>query len=1253
MLHSDEKIMERLGENIARGMHLRNSNGKKAALRSLEHAAAAVFESCRRLEAEFSADTAPAGVLCALDELWLVRQETRKGAFALRGVKHVRTSDGEAVTDLVCRAMVRAQDGGFCLEDAKSFLRGFQRVVVLELDELGLLGEGLCCALTEEFARECLNFPRQDRINRIANALREVSSQAGRELMHAADLAGHVLEQDPSGVFAQMDERSRACCRAELERVARRSGMSALRAAKRILELARSSTGVGRHIGFWIFTRPLGRRKAQANGLGYILANVLLAVLLSLLAGAATGSGICAALALVPASELVKAAADAVCRRFARPVRVLRLELASGVPKQGSTVCVISALLTGPESARRLAQRLELFRLAERGSGANLRFGLLADLPESRSAQRKGDCEALSAAESAVRELNEKYGGGFYLFCRERSYDARDGVFRGYERKRGAITELARLLCSRESALRVICGDAEALFGTRYILTLDEDTVPAPGAARELIGAMLHPLNRPVADSRSRVVKRGYGILQPRMSTALMDGGSLFARLFAGAGGCDPYGGTAPDLYMDFFGSSNFSGKGIIDAQVYLQCTEDRFPQGRILSHDAPESACLRAGFMGDVEFTDTFPQTAAEMYKRQERWTRGDWQNLPWLFRAGRGFAPIARWRMFDSLRRSLVPVALTVSLLAASYFPGVVPAAILSLCCVALPVLTALWRSLVHGGVRERYSLFVPHGVSGALLKAAAGLMMLPFEALSCAAGATLALWRMCVSHKRLLAWETAAQSGAHGGKVHRAGCAAAVVTASLCAASGNIFGFALGLVWAAGPLFVHVSGPVNREKECIPPRDRRFLLECAQDIWRWFDLFCRESDNFLPPDNYRAVAPAGTAHRTSPTNIGLYLTCCVCAAELGLEDTESALQRIERALHSLERLPKLDGQPYNWYDTRTLEVLEPRYVSTVDSGNLAAGLITLSSWLEEKDCARLRASCERLLGGMDFSPLYDEKEELFSIGKRENGQPDKGHYDLYSSEARLTSFIACARGDVPARHWGALSRAVVQCRGYRGSVSWSGSVFEYLMPEIFLPLFRGSLQWETALFCLAQQRLKTAQSGVWGCSESAHLARDGSFGYRAQGCASLALCRGMDERRVFSPYSSFLALRADPEAACRNLRRFEKAGMRCRFGFWEALDETPEDPELAPGAVRCVMAHHLGMSLASIANALADGLCVRLFMQRRENAAFRSLLEERAPVGRSPVRAGGGESLRTAAEQSARGRDGDAASPLPDTV
>ncbi len=1224
------------GENIARTLNIsgcvRGASVAKTLLKNLH----LLHERHSSLESKYSGgELVPPYIEWLLDNFYLAHREGLSSVQELRSCGKIPAAKGTAALFSLCQALIRSGDGKVTPERSLFFLQGCQQVYVLSRRELlrfvAVLKAAAISELSELYASGIDGDFAAKAAEKLFSTLRALSTIDFSEILESVDKTEQILKQDPAEVYPKMSEKTRNHYKKRVEKLARAYHVSEYRIAEHVLELARSADGDARHVGHWLFTRPMEEEKPHRSGEIYITANVLLTLSLTLAAGFFKWSAAVGLLLLLPVSELVKNIIDYFLLRFTPPAHVPRMELEEGVPPNGRTVCVIAALLTSEKSGAALARKLEEFNLANRSCGEHLLFGILGDLPDSDSKDSPEDESIINGAKNAVNELNAKYGGGFFFFVRERSYNEADKRYTAWERKRGAVTELAGLICGSGSSLRVLSGNLLSLRGIRYILTLDEDTRLTPGTAKELIGAMLHPLNTPVVDSATNKVVSGHAVIHPRISVELSScNRSRFARIFAGHGGTDPYGSDSSELYMDVFENGGFAGKGIIDAEVFTRCMRNRIPDNLVLSHDALEGAFLRGGYMGDAELTDKFPSDVLSYYRRLHRWTRGDWQNLPWLFRRGRCLSDIDRFRLFDSIRRSLVAPLTFLTFAAAFFLPtrGLSFAAFTALIAFALHLAFTAVSNLFRDEreVRLRCHSAVYRGVGGSFLQTGAKLVLLPYEAYICACASATALWRMLVSHSGLLKWTPASvfEGKSQGERKYIRNMWFAPFSALFIAIfSPSVIGITGAIIWFFSPLLAfYLSKPTVKQLNCSS-EERSYLLASAKRIWSFFEDFCTAEDNYLPPDNFQERPPIGIAHRSSPTNIGLCLLSCLAAIDLNVARPETALGIIQNILTTLRRIVKWNGHLYNWYDTRTLKPLHPAYVSTVDSGNLAACLVILREALLEYGRADLAKECDELLSPMSFAPLYDRSHHLFSIGiDTDRAGITSSFYDLMASEARTAGFIAIARGDVPRRHWRSLSRAQVEKDGYRGMVSWTGSMFEYLMPRLFFESAEGSLLYESIRFAVGVQKKRGKHRNIpWGISESAFYALDPSLNYRykAHGCGALALKRNMNSEFVVSPYSSFLALCCGVKSVVKNLHKLERLEAAGKYGFWEALDFTEGRAVGKNGeVVYCVMAHHLGMSLVAIANALCENVMPHRLMRDPSMSAHACLLDEKLPLG-----------------------------------
>ena len=1164
-----------------------------------------------------------------LDNFYLAEREYISAAGELSRARLAqRRADGVSLGFALCRAYLRSGGGRHSEERLQCFLDGFQSVCVLTQSELESLGAMLRAAVISALREVCRAMDGRGAsggaegsdgelaalLSRLFGILRRLPLTDMDALCAAVNVCDHILALDPTGEYPRMDAQTKRDYLRALARRAARAGVSEQALARELTERAREKKV---HVGEELF----GTGASGAEG---YVAFLCAASAAAALAALFLISPAAAALLLIPLAETVKSLCDLVLARFVRPRRLPRMELKNGIPPEGKTMCVISALLCGGSAAREQAARLERLYHACGGQSARgaLSFALLCDLPPSKRREEEGDAELIASAESEIAALNAKYGGGFCLLTRERSRDGDSWC--GRERKRGALCELARLLVEGESALEAR-GDTGCLKGSRFILTLDADTVVYPGSVRELIAAAIHPLGRARIDPARGAVTAGHGIFHPRVSVSLSSAGRTdFSLIAVGAGGSDPYGAQSAELYMDAFSSGGFAGKGLIDAEALLRCTAERLDGRGILSHDAPEGAYLRGAFMGEEEFFDDFPASPLAYFRRMHRWVRGDWQNLGFIFSGE--LAAVERQRMLDKLRRSLVPAAALAALLYGFIDPrGGGAAAAAAALCLSFELIPALGAELRRRAPRGRRAVRLLVGFGGSLLRCFVRLWLLPWEAWVCLSAAATALWRKFVTHRGLLRWETAAQSERGGALGDYARAMLPAIPAGLAALSlsQSVIGRAAGLMWLLSPLAAWALGLAAAPEKRLGAADRAYIRTAAEDTWRYFSELSRKEDNYLPPDNWQSGAEDPAAHTVSPTNLGFALLAPVAACDLGFIDAAEAAKHMRRVLGAAERMERFRGHFYNWYDTRTLKPLAPRFISSVDSGNLCAALICAAAFASEQGFGELEERMRRLYEEADPSFLYDERRALMCIcWDAAKDRAAGGWYDLMASEASLSCYIACARGAAPRRLWRALGRAVLRLDGYGALASWTGSMFEYLMSAIFLPPERGSLLYESARSAVRAQRLRAPEGLPWGCSESAYFSLDPSrrWRYKAHGVSSLALRRGMDDEFVVSPYSSFLALPIEPGAAAANLRSLERLGMRGRFGFFEALDFTPG--RCARGRegerVGCFMAHHEGMSLAAAANALCSGSIARRFMSNAQMAAFLPLVRERGDSG-----------------------------------
>ena len=927
-------------------------------------------------------------------------------------------------------------------------------------------------------------------------------------------------------------------------------------------------------------------------------------------------------LCFAPAYLLFRRPVEYAMMRGVEPERLMRLKTDAEQVQKAPVLMTVSTLMPSPEKAASFGMRLEKLYLSNKTQG--LKVCCLADFKGAPSPVMPEDKTAVKAMCGVIDKLNKKYGGGFVFAVRERVYSETQNEYTGRERKRGAITDLVKAVSGESDGLSLLYGDKASFKDTRYVFALDADSEPEFNAAEKLVAIAEHPLNRPVTDKKLGRVTDGYGIIVPKSENRIRyENSTVFERVMSAVNGAGDYDSLAGEKYRDLFGEGIFCGKGLIDVEAYRVLLGNLHSES-ILSHDSVESGYLRVGLAGDVTVTDAFVADAQGFFARLGRWVRGDWQNIPFIF-GKNPLNALSRYKLFDNVWRS-VTKPLCVAAIGASLLFGeeksnfIAVASLLALCADEL---FAAASSVFSGGLvcvsRSFYSLAVPESIL-CLMRGLISAVFSVRESVVCVSSAVKAIWRMTVTKRRLLEWVPA---GASDGKaaVKLLTC---IVPLSFSAVF-FIFGtpvhrlFALLLLCDA-PFFLLCGIRKRISAPQITAENREKLVGYAGATWRFFDELCNGENSFLPPDNVQLSPVRALARRTSPTNIGLMLLSFLAARDLGFITTREMFVRLEMSLKTVEKLEKFKGNLLNWYSTSDCVPLEPRYVSTVDSGNFLCCLTALREGIAEYigECPSLGETAQtvqRLIDETDLSVLYNRRRRLFHIGMNpETGEKSTGCYDLLMSESRMTSYLAVAKRKVPENHWKSLGRIYVGEGRHIGLASWTGTVFEYFMPSLFLPSPEGSVGRESLYFCLQMQR-KASGRRPFGISESGFYAFDGmlNYQYKANGAKKLGLCRGIDES-VVSPYSSFLTAAISPNLSVRNLQRLEKYGMLGKYGFFEALDFSKNRVSGDFSPVYSFMAHHQGMSLVSAVNVLLDNRMQRRFMRNPDMKGAAMLLDEK---------------------------------------
>ena len=1249
----------RFGYNTARELSAKGNIALSRLIKESSRELEYVAQTVSRALAVMEEDESYVALEWLCDNYYLVEREGRQTIRVLSPRLRVglASEDGRAypAVFLLMRRFLGAGSNRVDVQRLSVFLEGVQDFKPLSEEELSLVPAMLRLSLIRAVYGEAqgvagwLDGKREDggdgppdgtaeNLENSIGSLRILSLLDLGETLLGASLVERYLTSDPAGIYPGMDEKTREVYRERVGELAAKFRTSEAETAKKVLRLASRQRGEKAHVGWWLFDEPLGRHTVKTGGRLYIFALLWGSIFASAGVCALLGSSLYLLLLFLPVFEIVKNLCDFIVLRSVPPTHIPRMRIEE-IPDTGRTLCAVSALLTGKEKPARIAGLLEQYHIANRDAGENLFYGILADMKDGKEERPEEDLAIIEAAKEAINRLNASYGPRFFLFLRPRVFNARDKLWMGRERKRGAIHDLTRLLRGEPCELY---SEGSALLprGIRYIIALDEDTRLSAGAAASLVGAMLHPRNHAVVDPVRRVVTRGYGILQPRIALDLAASNrSLFSRILGGLGGVDPYGCAMSDVYQDLFTRGIFTGKGIIDVSAYGECLDGTIPTDTVLSHDMLEGGYLRAGLIGDVELSDGFPAAVIPYFERAHRWARGDVQVSPWLFKRVKNekgesvknpLNGIVRFWIADNLRRLITPFFILLCIVAGvvSSSPELRAAGLVAFFALASGLILSGADMSVRGGAGFRYRF--GGGLNeafAAILRTLTLLAFLPFSAMNSLKAMFTALFRMRVTGRKMLEWVTAADAEARDrGSLNHIGrrMSGSVVLGLLTALVGRqLPSVLLGLVWIFSPLYAFFISRGRGGVSPLLPERASELKEDARLMFSYFFDLMNEENNFLPPDNLQIAPDTGVAARTSPTNIGLSLLCLMAGADLRFITREEAEFRIGQTVSTLERMEKWRGHLYNWYDTRTLEPLRPRIVSSVDSGNLCACLITLSQGLGGSNAASLRERVVSLLSAMRLRELFDDKRKLFYIGLDPiSMKPTPARYDLLASEARILSYTAIAKGEAPLKHWGRLGRLLTTDGRNAGLASWTGSMFEYLMPSLLLPDFEGSLINESLHFCLRCQRERSRPFGIpWGVSESAFYLFDGAlnYQYKAHGVQCLGLKRGLGSELVISPYSSYLALAVDPGAAFLNIRALKKLGITGKYGLYEAADFTQERVGDKPfRTIACYMAHHVGMSLLAVTNLLCGDVMRRRFTNDREIAAYLPLLKEKLPMG-----------------------------------
>ena len=949
-----------------------------------------------------------------------------------------------------------------------------------------------------------------------------------------------------------------------------------------------------------------------------------------------------------------------------KPKLIPKIDLQNGVSKEDATFVVIPTIITKEEKLKEMMKKLEVYYIANKSD--NIYFALLGDVSASSKEEEDFDEVISKLGIELAQELNKKYPDDnfpkFHFIYRKRKWNDKEECYLGWERKRGLLTQFNEyILKNSKEDFRVNTIDLNKIPKIKYVITLDADTELVLNSGLQLIGAMSHILNKP--EIQNGAVVSGHGIIQPRVGISLNSASKTkFTKIFAGSAGTDSYTNAISDVYQDNFDEGIFTGKGIYDVEVFSSVLKDEIPENTVLSHDLLEGSYLRCGLATDIMLMDGYPTSYLALKTRFSRWTRGDIQILGWIknkiknkegIKKKNPLDLVSKYKILNNVVKIVFPPLALVSIIflvlihiftSAKIWP-VITILILS---IVIPYVVELVNRIIYKKSEESIQKTFYKGFSGCKASIIRGILelgALPDKAYTMINALVKTTYRMCKSKKHLLEWTTAEEAEKNSKtdlfsyyKNMWANLVLGVVF--LICVPKCMLAIVLAILWLITPSVMKYISKKEKDDFAIDKlnkNEKEYMLQVARRTWKFFKENITEKSNYLPPDNYQEDRKEQVVYRTSPTNIGLGLLAVTASYDLGFENIEDTINLLYKMLDSITKLQKWNGHLYNWYNIKTLEPLVPKYVSTVDSGNFIGYLYTLKQFLidvknlensnninksniiqekNNKECEQinteeLKQKVNIMLGMLDniisatnFKYLYFKESRLFSIGFNvEDNSLTPSYYDLLASEARQASLVAIAKKDVPEKHWYNLSRTLTEVNRYKGLISWSGTAFEYLMPNINIPKYPGGLISESSLFAIMSQMKYARELQIpWGISEAAFNLRDlnNNYQYKAFGIPWLGLKRGLADEMVVSSYGTILAINDYPIDTIENLKLLEKEGMYDKYGFYESIDYTlnrlKKDEKSA--VVKTYMAHHQGLILLSIDNLFNKNILQKRFMR-----------------------------------------------------
>ena len=1118
-----------------------------------------------------------------------------------------------------------------------------------------------------------------------------------KELFENLNKVEEILSKDPSGIFDKMTQDTKDMYLKVITDISKKINISEIYIASKVILLCNRYKDVDKndlrifrksHVGYYLIDKGREELLFSLNGkkvknVSDVLKEVIfvrscfyIPVIISLfliyiLNLSFILSIVCFLLLLFPVSEIYIKFLMYITSKIVKSKKIPKININNNIKEENSCFVVIPTIINSLEKIDELVKKIEVYYLANKSK--NIYFAILGDCTSSKKEIESLDKEIIRYGREKVKKLNEKYDSNiFHFLYRKRRWNSKEQEFLGWERKRGILNQFNKFLLEKDNSDFIINTLEENNFNKKikYIITLDSDTNLVLNSAFSMIGAMTHILNRPIIENKK--VIDGYGIMEPRVGIGLKDSiRSIFTRIYSGSPGTNIYESNASDFYQDCFREAIFTGKGIYDLDVYSSVLEGEIKENEVLSHDLLEGNYLRCGLLNDVVILDKYPYKFTSYVSREHRWIRGDWQLLKWIKRDKRNINLISKFKIYDNLRRSILPIT-ELLLFFIAILENNFLLMIIDLFAIFLPIVYSLLDKIIfkksnNNEIINAYKNFSVDftGLKGEFIKQSLNFIFLPTFAYVSLNAIIKTIYRL-IKQIKLLEWVTSEEAEKRNDtsietyyKIMFPNLILGIILFGFL----NPFVEIVATLWVFAPFvawYISIDDTKKQDKYELENESRKYLYEIGNKTWNFFRDYLNKQNNYLIPDNFQLGRKQNIVYRTSSTNIGLSILSIISAYDLNYIDIDKCINLLNKVIEKIEILDKWNGHLYNWYNIKTLKPLYPRYVSTVDSGNFIGYLYVLKSFLIEiidekvkikkdekenqinkkeineenkkekssqisnilEESRKLYFVVCKLINDTDFSVLYSKKDKLLSIGYDvENMKLTDSYYDFLASEARQASFIAIAKKDIDEKHWSNLSRTLTTIKKYKGLISWSGTTFEYLMPNINMNSYEGSLLNESCKFMIMSQMEYAEKLKVpWGISESAYNVKDlnGNYQYKAFGIPWLGLKRGLEEELVISPYSTFLALNFYPKEAIENLKLLENIGAYSEYGFFESIDFTKS--RLKKGEdfkiVKTYMAHHQGLILNSINNVLNNKILNKRFFMNPEIESTDILLQEKMP-------------------------------------